>query len=401
MRIAIVGTFVFPHGYAEIARVQTYASGLIANGVDVKVICLKALERRDGKVVNTETRGVYNGIPFEYACGTPFRANSFLGRRWLEIKGALGLWRLLREHGPAERFDAIILFSNEPIWIALTMVLSRTIGAKCIQEKSEFPLVYAKKTWWLGPYAAVYTRTVYKMFDGIIAISTYLEEYFSSRVRKRARVLRIPILVDTEQIKPGEFLQINGRYRIVYVGDLGHPGEVPSLIQAFSMVASKYPEWDLQIIGDAPGTNILTQMRKMAEDLSLDTRIEFTGMVKRDDIPSFLEKASVLALLRSSGKFSRAGFPTKLGEYLATGKPVVVTSVGDIPLFLEDQVSAYLVPPDNLTAFAQKLDEVLGNYDHALQVGQKGREVAVQEFDYRSNCKKIIEFVKELQALPA
>ncbi len=75
VKIVIVGAFGFPHGYAEVARVHAYASGLIANGVDVKVICLKALERCKGKAVNTEARGVYNGIPFEYACGTPIRAN--------------------------------------------------------------------------------------------------------------------------------------------------------------------------------------------------------------------------------------------------------------------------------------------------------------------------------------
>jgi glycosyltransferase involved in cell wall biosynthesis len=185
------------------------------------------------------------------------------------------------------------------------------IKAKCIQEKSEFPLVYAKKTWWLKPYSAVYTRTIYKMFDGIIAISTYLEEYFTKRIRKNARVLRIPILVDTELIKPVDEPQTNDRKRIVYAGALGHPGEISSLIQAFSTVASKYPEWDLQIIGDAPGTDMLARMRKYAADLSLSERVEFTGMVSRDEIPAYLGKAGVLALLRASGTFS-SGFPTKL-----------------------------------------------------------------------------------------
>jgi glycosyltransferase involved in cell wall biosynthesis len=396
VKVAIVGVFGFPHGYAEVARVHAYASGLIANGADVRVICLKALERHRDTAANTEARGVYNGIPYEYACGTPFRADSFLGRRWLEVKGAWGLWRLLSDRGPAGRPDAIILFSNDPIWITLTVILSRVIGAKCIQEKSEFPLVNAKKTWWLGPYSAVYTRTIYRMFDGIIAISTYLEEYFSQRIRKGARILRIPILVDTEQIKPGKYPRTRGRQRIVYVGTLGHPGEVPSLIQAFSMVASKHPEWDLQIIGDEPGTDILIRLRKMAQDLSLSERVQFTGTVSREELPAYLGEAGVLALLRSSGTFSKAGFPTKLAEYLATGMPVVVTSVGDIPLYLKDRVSAYLVPPDNPEAFAQKLDEVLSNYDLALQVGQRGREVAVQEFDYRSNGRRIVEFIEAL-----
>lgn len=396
MRIAIVGSFGFPHGYAEVARVHAYASGLGANGIGIKVICLKGLEKPGRNAVNTQVRGVYGEIPFEYACGTPFRAGSFLGRRWLGIKGGWGLWRILSGADPSEKFDAIILFSNDPVWITLTVIICKLIGAKCIQEKSEYPFVYAKKTWWLRPYGALYTCTVYKLFDGIIAISTYLEEYCSRRIRKGAGVLRIPILVDTEEIKAAEIPETNGRQRILYSGTLGHPGEVASLILAFSKVAGKYPQWDLQIIGDAPGTDMLGRMQKVAEDLSLSRRVEFTGMVRRDEIPAYLGRAGVLALLRSSGTFSKAGFPTKLGEYLATGKPVVVTSVGDIPLYLQDQVNAYLVPPDNPEAFAQKLDEVLADYAHALEVGRKGRDVAVREFDYRSNCLKIAEFVRQL-----
>jgi glycosyltransferase involved in cell wall biosynthesis len=71
--------------------------------------------------------------------------------------------------------------------------------------------------------------------------------------------------------------------------------------------------------------------------------------------------------------------------------------VGDIPLFLQDRVSAYLVPPNDPEASAQKLDEVLANYDQALKVGQEGRQVAIREFDYRSNCQRIVEFVRKLQ----
>lgn len=402
MKIVIVGVFGFPHGSAPAARVYAYAKGLIENGVSVQVICFQALERPERGIMNTEARGVYDGVPFEYACGTTIRPSSFWERRWLEIKGGWGFWRLVSRGHPFERPDAIILFSNDLMWITLTVIISRLIGAQCIQEKSEFPFVYAKQTWWLRLYAAVYTRTIYRLFNGIIAISTYLEEYFSKRIRKQARILRIPILVDPEQIKPEEFVPlVRGRQRIVYVGNLGHPGEVSSLIDAFSRVAGKYPEWDLQIIGDAPGTDILARMRKMAADLSLSGRVEFTGMVNRDEIPAYLGRAGILALLRSSGIFSKAGFPTKLGEYLATGKPVVVTRTGDIPLYLEDRISAYLVPPDDSGAFAQKLDEVLADYDQALQVGRKGREVAVEEFDYRSNCQKIAKFVRELQGLSA
>ncbi len=49
MKVFIMGEFGFPHGYGELAGVHAYARGLIANGVHVKVICLKALVSPGGK----------------------------------------------------------------------------------------------------------------------------------------------------------------------------------------------------------------------------------------------------------------------------------------------------------------------------------------------------------------
>ena len=63
--------------------------------------------------------------------------------------------------------------------------------------------------------------------------------------------------------------------------------------------------------------------------------IVFTGIVSAADIPQILKNAAVLALDRPDSLQAQCGFPTKLGEYLLTENPVIVTKVGDIPLFLE------------------------------------------------------------------
>ena len=51
-------------------------------------------------------------------------------------------------------------------------------------------------------------------------------------------------------------------------------------------------------------------------------------------------------MARPDSRQARGGFPTKLGEYLATGKPVCVTKVGEITVYLEDNVSAFLAEPE-------------------------------------------------------
>ena len=113
----------------------------------------------------------------------------------------------------------------------------------------------------------------------------------------------------------------------------------------------------------------LDRFRSRVASLGLAERVEFTGSVERAGLPGLLKEAAAFALPRASGLFSTAGFPTKLGEYLATGKPVVVATTGDIPLYLSDGVDAFFVP-DDTRAFAARLAEMFADRSAKKQGGR-------------------------------
>ena len=83
----------------------------------------------------------------------------------------------------------------------MTVVACRLAGSACVIEKSEYPFVYAPDTAQTRLWAWLFTRTMYKLVDGVIVISTCLERYFLARVRQGARVIRIPILVDLNEFE--------------------------------------------------------------------------------------------------------------------------------------------------------------------------------------------------------
>jgi glycosyltransferase involved in cell wall biosynthesis len=103
-----------------------------------------------------------------------------------------------------------------------------------------------------------------------------------------------------------------------------------------------------------------------------------------------------LARPRSPG--AEAGMPTKVAEYLASGVPTILTRTGEIDAFLENGVSAYLVPPDDVPAVATVLHKVLLNHEEAARVGRCGREVALQNFDYRIVGAQVAAFFADLRA---
>jgi len=385
----------FPVGMAATNRMVSIARGLVEKNIRVKVTCLLPTEKPGQPVMNPEAKGSFHGVEFEYACGSTFRGETFLKRRWMRIRGLLRSAAILRD---SEKNDAIILYLSSPVFILAYYILSRVFGLVLIQEKSEYPFVLQKKSPIGKLYARFYTSNIYRFFDAIIVMTKPLEAYFNTKKRRNAGIIHIPMTVESSR-----FINITqkspqpGKY-IAYCGYLGgNKDGVPILIRSYGFIADKFTDVNLVIIGDSQGTSDLEQLREAAKSLNLKDRVIFTGRVSRDEMPAYLCNASVLALARPSSLQSEGGFPTKLGEYLSTGNPVVVTKVGEIPSYLNDGHDAFLSEPDSPEAFAEKLEYVLSNPETAKAVGLRGRETAIRNFDYQVQSGRLADFLYKLR----
>ena len=120
------------------------------------------------------------------------------------------------------------------------------------------------------------------------------------------------------------------------------------------------------------------------------------GRWHREKVPPLLNNASALALARPYNKQSEGGVPTKLGEYLATGKPVIITDTGEISLFLKDGYNAFIAKPGDIDSFSDKISEVFADYPRALVIGKNGRLLTENEFNYLEQARKLAFFIESL-----
>ena len=178
---------------------------------------------------------------------------------------------------------------------------------------------------------------------------------------------------------------------IVFAGTIyGNQNGVDYLLEAFLKIYQDYPDSRLIIIGDNTRVSRMQKINHILSKVSDCERIIFTGQLNRNEVIKWINSAYSLALARPNNIQAKYGFPTKLGEYLATGKPVVITSVGDIPLFLKDGENAYIAKPDDVDSFADKLRECLDNPELAKLIGMKGKELVYNEFNYKEVTENII-----------
>ena len=172
---------------------------------------------------------------------------------------------------------------------------------------------------------------------------------------------------------------------------------VDQLIKAFAITSNTHPDVKLYIIGTPPKRADLSGNLELVESLDITGKVVFTGIIPSEQIPQVLMNAEVLALARPENMQAKYGFPTKLGEYLLTGNPVVATSVGDIPLFLRDGESALLADASSINDFASKLNWILDNPESAYLIGQRGKNVAMNYFNTQIESTKMLRLMKILK----
>ena len=181
---------------------------------------------------------------------------------------------------------------------------------------------------------------------------------------------------------------------VAYCGTASNTKDgVDQLIRAFSLVVKRHPDYKLYIIGSTPSKKQRFNNLELVEELGIKESIVFTGIIAAHQMPQMLMNAEILALDRPYNLQAKYGFPTKLGEYLLTGNPVVVTRVGDIPLFLTDGESALIAEPDNPQSFADKLCWAIEHPKEGALIGTAGKCVAEQAFNYLTETQKLINVI--------
>lgn len=232
-----------------------------------------------------------------------------------------------------------------------------------------------------------------KRLDGLFVISSKLKQYFIEEGVLKNKVHIIHIIVDTNRFN-GLKKDSSIEPYIAYCGTASNNKDgVDDLIRAFSIFNKLYPKVKLLIIGETPSQNDEAGNKKLIKELGLTNSVIFSGIVDSSKIPQLLKDARLLALGRPRNIQSDYGFPTKLGEYLLSENPVVVTRVGDIPHFLTDGISALLAEPNNPIDFANKLIWSFSHQEQSELIGKRGAEIARDYFDYYTETEKMAHFM--------
>jgi len=377
LRIAWFANIDFQEGNAANSRIRALANGLKKKGDQVFLFFLSSTVFNSNGI-NKKSKGFFDGLYFNYLSGTSHRSKFLLVRIFNYLIAIINSSVLLirkRKH-----FDIIFIYSPRFLFFGHIYILAKLLGIPLIIEKTELEQKVTTKR--ILPKLISYTDRIdaylYKYIcTHLFVISDKLKDHYSNFF-PATKISKIPIVVDFKRFQQIE--DTSSKYSIGYLGSFSAKDGVPGIIQGFKAANQQIPKLKLNLIGFNPYKKETNQLLKLNQ---LNGEVSKSGQITYEQVPQWLAKCDLLIMNRTNDAYSHYGFPTKLGEYLATGIPTICSRVGDVDHYLEHKINTYFIEPGNTEQLTEAILKRYENYEQFNEIGQKGRLVAQTEFDFQ------------------
>jgi glycosyltransferase involved in cell wall biosynthesis len=230
--------------------------------------------------------------------------------------------------------------------------------------------------WWL--------KYVLKRAELITCDAEHMIEVMVKLGADDKRIKLIYFGTDTQKFKPQpksrklvESLELEESPVVISTRSLDPIYDVESLIRAIPLILEEVPRAEFIIAGSGRQRDYLV---RLAEELAVSDSIRFTGLIPEDKLPAYLNLADVYV----STSLSDAGLAASTAEAMACGLPAVITDFGDNRKWVTDEANGFLVPPQDPTALAAAVINLLQDKSKRQRLGKANRKM----IDERNNRHK-------------
>jgi len=211
-------------------------------------------------------------------------------------------------------------------------------------------------------------RLTYPWTGGLVVQSRHALAYFPARIQAKGMVIPNPVQAPEPRPEPAGAARPE-RCSVVSLGSLRPVKGHDQLIEAFAMLAGRFPGWDLVIHGEGPARP------------ELEARIGALGLADRIFLPGATSEAA--ARLREADLFvlpSRAeGFPNALAEAMACGLPVISFDCASGPgELIRPELDGLLVPPGDIPALAGAMARLMADPAERGRLAARAPEVTAR-----------------------
>lgn len=196
---------------------------------------------------------------------------------------------------------------------------------------------------------------------------------------------------------PSAALETDDRPVVGFVGTLKAWHGTPMLIRSMGLIArirGKANTPRLLIVGDGPQRELLQQL---AVEEGIDDLTLFTGSVPHEEIAAWIARMDI-AVAPYDDLQNFYFSPLKVYEYMAAGKAIVASNIGQITECLTHQANGLLYQPGNVTSLADQIMLLLDNAQLRTTLGDTARKNAISQHSWSNNANSVISLIQQYKA---
>ncbi len=252
------------------------------------------------------------------------------------------------------------------------------VYAYLAMRKTSTPIVSTCHTWYddtrlLWLYGAL-DRRILRHFSAVVAVSDDVTKRLltSGVAADRIHFIRngIDLRPFTNAAPSLRHLALPQGLLVGWIGRLTYDKGPDIFLRSIARVRAHFPKAHYILVGEGP---YRPEVERLITDLSLGDVVHLLG--QRNDMPAVYASCDLMV---SSSR--QEGLPMAILEGMAAALPWIATSVGAVPVVIENGTNGILVPAENAEVLADNLSQLMANSDERLTLGSAARLVIESEF---------------------
>lgn len=379
LKILLVSQYFPPEIGATQSRMQAFAEYLSARGHDVTVIA----EFPNHPLGNIPDR--YRRRVVEDDRSNPYRVL----RVWVRATPEKTQMTRLSFYTSFMAMATLVApFTGRPdVVLATTPPLFTGLAGWAIARTMRVPLVLDVRDLWpaaatslnqISPgfvtsAAELIERRLYRAAAAVAAVTQpFCEHIDGIRQRPPATTLIPNGTLEQFFLENGNVDRLgveDGRFLVTFAGTHGIAQALPSALDAAEL-AKDYA--DFAFVGEGPVKPLIAeqaQTRKLGN-------VHFHAQVPLEGIAPILRGSDALLVTLSAHPTFEKFMPSKLTDFMAIGRPVLLAAAGESARFVDSAGAGLVVPPENPSALADAVRWLREHPDEAGEMGRRGRAFA-------------------------
>lgn len=398
MKVYIVTPESFPYGMAAVQRIRCYAKAILLGGIDCEIVCYRRFPEEFAKgEACVSAKGESEGILYSYMGNTPIRnKNPFISK-------ALDYWdkfsALKYLNKSIKKGDIIFWYCGSDVSFTLRLFsLVKAKGAYVVRDLCELPYGTKEDTAQAIKNRKIVLSKQFPLLDGVVVISDTLGELAKSYCNPQCEIVKVPIMVDFNKYELDDKSSEETIPYIFHSGTLKEQKDgILGVFEAFGKACQKL-EQPIKFIstGKIEKSPHKREILDLIEKYNLQDKLIFTGYLTDEELRDKLSHASLVIINKYRTQQNKYCFSTKLGEYMAAGKPVIITNVGEAMNYLKNGENSMVVEAEDNEALTNAIVYAFRNMEQAKVIGKRGKVLCHNSFDYKAQSKELCDFLKVL-----